>query len=46
MGVRIATFVPLRNTSELLDTGRTLGSLQPKVHSLTQDWKYTGKAAK
>lgn len=45
-GVRIATFVPLRNTFELLDTGRSLGSLQPNFHSLRQNLQYTGKEAK
>lgn len=37
LGVRIATFAWLRNTSEVLDTGRSLGSLHTNIHSLTRD---------
>lgn len=37
LGVRIATFAWLRSTSEVLDTGRSLGSLHTNIHSLTQD---------
>lgn len=51
LGVRIATFVRLRNASELLDTGRSLGSLHTNVHSLTQDtlavrWKRSKTGSK